>query len=111
MKKSQIITWMIIIGVVALAFFIMNRPTPETPKEITQCIGKNSVLYVQLGCHACEYQKEVFGDNYNELKIVDCFYERDKCTKIKVTPTWKINEELIEGVQEISTLQSLTGCN
>ena len=89
---------------------IMNKPSPETSKEITECIGKNSKIYVQLGCHACESQEELFGDNYQYLNIIDCFYEREKCEGIESTPTWIIKGEKHTGVQPISTLQELTGC-
>ena len=58
MKKRSWITILIIIAVIALAVIILNKPTPETPEEIAKCIGENSVLYTQLGCHACEIQED-----------------------------------------------------
>lgn len=112
MKKDLIITGVIIVLVLILAYVIISatKPDPLTNESIAKCIGENSILYVQLGCHACEAQKELFGESYQKLAVVDCFYERDKCEEIRVTPTWKIKGKLIEGVQSIEKLKELTGC-
>lgn len=110
MKKGNLITILIILGVILFSFIILNKPVTETSKEIAECIGKNSVLYVQLGCSACENQKDLFGDNYQYLTVIDCWFERDKCDGIAATPTWIIKGEKYVGVQSIEKLQELTGC-
>jgi len=110
MKKKKWVTITVIIAVIVLVIIIMNKPAPETPKEIAECIGKNSKLYTQLGCSACQAQEEMFGDNYQYLTIIDCWFESEKCTGIEYTPTWIIKGSKYTGVQEISTLQELTGC-
>ena len=88
----------------------MNNSSNNVPTETTECIAENSKLYVQLGCHACETQEDMFGDDYEKLDIVDCFYERDKCSEITHTPTWIINNQKHVGVQSIEELKELTGC-
>ena len=75
-----------------------------------KCIGQESVLYVQLGCHACETQQEIFGDNYKYLNRIDCFYEKEKCPGIEATPTWEIKGKRYKGVKSIEKLRELTGC-
>ena len=101
----------IILAVIILAYFLIKPNNPSNINEQTaQCIGENSVLYTQLGCHACEIQEEMFGNNYQYLNVIDCFYEKEKCTDITATPTWEINEERIIGVQSIEKLKELTGC-
>lgn len=111
-KKNTLITWIIIIAVIILGIVLATRSPNQSsvPEEIAQCIGENSMLYVQLGCTHCETQKQMFGDNYKSLNIIDCFYERDKCQNIKATPTWLIDGKYYEGVQSIERLQNLTGC-
>ena len=111
MKKKRWITTIVIIIVLLLAVILLIKPSPETDKEVAECIGKNSVLYVQLGCHACESQENLFGDNYQYLNVIDCWFERDKCDGIESTPTWIIKGNIYTGVQSISTLQDLTGCS
>ena len=110
MVKKKWVTWIVVLAVIILAVVILTRPHPETSEEIAKCIGDNSVLYVQLGCHACETQEKMFGDNYQHLNVVDCFFDSENCMGVRATPTWKINGELIVGVQTIETLQELTGC-
>ena len=112
MKKDLMITISIVIVVLVLAYFVVisRDGAPTTTEEVAKCIGENSILYVQLGCSACESQEELFGESYSNLNIIDCFYERDKCEGIRVTPTWKISGELIEDVQSIKKLKELTGC-
>ena len=76
------------------------------------CIGQNSELYIQLGCHACETQEELFGENYQYLNSIDCFFEREQCIDagITATPTWIIDGKKYIGVQNIEKLKELTGC-
>lgn len=110
-KKGNWVTWIVIISVLIIALIIMSRPgEPPTDKATAQCIGENSVLYVQLGCPHCETQEEMFGSNKKYLEIIDCFYQRDQCEEISATPTWLINGEYHEGVQSIEKLKSLTNC-
>lgn len=103
-------TAIVIFIVIILAIMIMTKPHPETNMEVAKCIGENSKLYIQLGCHACELQEDMFGDNYQYLTVIDCWFESDKCVGIEVTPTWIIKGSKYTGIQEISTLQELTGC-
>lgn len=110
MEKSTY-TIAIIVGVIILSYFVLTKPPGElTSKEVAECIAENSVVYEQLGCHACETQQELFGENYQYLNTVDCFFEREKCSNVRATPTWVINGKAIEGVQQIDTLRELTGC-
>jgi len=112
MKKDLIITIGVILAVIILAYAVLSttKPNPPTSEDVVKCIGEKSTLYVQLGCHACETQEELFGESYEMLNVVDCFYEREKCEGIRVTPSWKVNGELMEGVKSIEKLKELTGC-
>ena len=110
MKKKSWITLSVIIGTILLSIIILNHPTNSSSEEITKCIGKNSELYIQLGCHACETQEDMFGENYQYLNVIDCFYENDKCLGITATPTWIIKGEKHVGVQSIEALKEFTGC-
>lgn len=115
-KRKRLFLNILTISLAALFILILilirNSPHPDTTEEVAQCIGKRAVLYTQLGCHACETQEQMFGENYQYLNVVDCFYDRETCTEkqIEYTPTWIINNEKIIGVQSIEELQKLTGC-
>jgi len=63
--KKRWITLIVIIGVIILAVYLVKRNSNSVSKETTLCIANNSVIYTQLGCHACENQEEIFRNNKN----------------------------------------------
>ena len=110
MRKSSLVTVVIIAAIIIFAVYVKIHPSSETPEDIAKCIGENSVLYVQLGCHACKTQEDIFGENYQFLNVVDCWFEADKCEGVEATPTWEIDGKKYGGVKSIETLKGLTGC-
>jgi len=113
MKKK--FPWTIILIILGIATIVMvsiliQKPNNSTNQELVKCIGKNSILYTQLGCHACETQEQIFGENYQYLNVIDCFFQVENCQEIIATPTWKIKGEFYKGVQSIEELKELTGC-
>ena len=114
MRKRLWITIAIIIGVIIFSIVITKSLHNGISSETAKCIGENSILYIQLGCHACQMQENLFGESYQNLNVVDCFYEseRQKCIDagITATPTWIINGEKYTGIQQIEKLKELTSC-
>jgi len=110
MKKSLWITIVIIIGVIIFSIIIISKGNGVS-KQTTMCIANNSELYTQLGCHACKNQEKLFGNNYQYLNVIDCWFEKEKCSEIRYTPTWIINNEKYTGLKSIEELKELTGCN
>jgi len=110
MKKSNWVTILIIILIITFALIVKTTSSPKTSEEIAKCIGKNSIIYVQVGCHACESQEEMFGENAKYLNKIDCTFEPQKCAHISATPSWEINNKIYRGVQSIEKLKELTGC-
>jgi len=110
LSKERIITLIIILCVIILAIFVLKKDSPTTDEEISKCIGSNSVLYSRLGCHFCKVQEDIFGENYQYLNVIDCFFDESKCGDITSTPTWIIKGKKYEGVQSFPKLKELTGC-
>ncbi len=112
MKKGNLMTLLIILAVIILAFWILRKPSSQVDEQTAICIGQNSELYIKLGCSACRVQEEMFGNNFKYLNSTDCFYDVEKCINVGITatPTWIINDEKIVGVQSIEKLKELTGC-
>ena len=112
MKKKSLITWIVILAVIVLAILILTKSANGSTKELAQCIGENSELYTQLGCHACTTQEDMFGENYQYITAIDCFFDQQECInkEIRGTPTWVINGEEYLGTQSIDKLKELTGC-
>lgn len=110
MDKRDWISILIVSGVIILAIIIINNKGSSVSEETAKCIGENSVLYVRLGCPHCKEQEDIFGKSLQYLKIIDCFYEEDKCSEIKYVPTWVIEGKQYTGVLDIEKLKELTGC-
>ena len=111
MKKRSLITITLIVAIIILSIIIINSRSNGVPKETAICIGENAKLYTQFGCHACEIQENLFGESYQYLDVVDCFFQMTECSVITHTPTWIINEKKYIGAQSIEKLKELTGCN
>jgi len=115
-NKWKKINVLLLISFLAIILFILIfglvNKTKELSLEEINCISENSVLYVQLGCHACEKQEELFGEKINLLTIIDCWYEKDLCLKKEITsiPTWEINEEFYTGKKSLEEVKELIGC-
>lgn len=117
MNKKSLMTWTIIIGIFIVAGIIIYSQSKNTSielvsKEIAQCIGGNSTMYSQTGCHYCKQQKDMFGSSVKYLTIIECDYKPDLCNSLGIqgTPTWIIKNQSYVGVQSIERLQNLTGC-
>ena len=112
MKKKSLISLAVILIVIVIAVIILTRSYPDTSDDVAKCIGTRATLYIQLGCHACEIQEEKFGDSYEFISEVDCFFEREKCItdNIEATPTWIIDGEKYVGAKSVENIQKLTGC-
>lgn len=111
-NKNTLTTILIIIGIIIIALIAFTKNPVKTDAETAKCIGSKAILYTQLGCHACKTQEDLFGENYQNLNVVDCWYDNEACinNNITATPTWIIKGEKVIGVQSIGKLKELTGC-
>jgi len=109
LKRRIINIIILIILIIAVYFAFFYNPAPPEV-ELAKCIGKNSILYVQQGCPHCERQKDLFGENLQEITVVDCSVAPQDCLGITHTPTWKIKQENYIGVHSIEELKNLTQC-
>jgi len=110
--KKRTVTIIIILAIILFSIWAINRDKPQVSKELAECIGKNSVLYMRTGCFACKTQEDLFKENLKYLTIVDCLTQGQKCSSdgISSIPTWIINGSEYAGVQDIQKLKSITGC-
>jgi len=100
----------IVIFLILVYFLLIPKGDSNINEEVARCIGENSFIYVQTGCSHCEDQLAMFQNYTKYLHQIDCVYEPEKSGGITGTPTWKIENKLYPGVQEIKTLKGLTGC-
>jgi len=124
MKTSTtVFIGMAIIGLLFAARYIpTNSPKPnneavsgevainatELAKYLTQ---KGVKMYGASTCHACAYQKELFGDAWQYISYVECTapdggqIEACLATQITAYPTWEFPDgENVVGVMPLSDL-------
>jgi hypothetical protein len=106
-NKSFVWTILIIIIVAIVVIFFLFRRVDYVNEADAKFIGNNSILYVQLGCSHCQKQEDIFGENIKYLKIIDCYYEVEKCYNITAVPTWEINGEYYTGYKSLEELKSI----
>lgn len=115
-KKKSLATILVIAGIILIAgliilFKVLNAGSGVS-SALAQCIGQHSNVYVQLGCHFCAQQEQMFGSDWKYINSTDCYYNPGLCNNLSIpgTPTWIIDGKQYPGVQSIETLQQLTGC-
>lgn len=114
-EKKTIMIIVILIILIGITFIIYAQKANNNStefKKLGNCIGKNSILYVQEGCNACHVQLNHLQEIKEHLKIIDCREEWSVCSQkgIRVTPTWEIKGELVTGIQSLEKIQQLTNC-
>ena len=109
--KLWIITWGIIVLVL---FVVLSSLWPKIflseDEKTVKCISEKTILYVETGSLYSDTQEKIFGKSLTLLKIIDCFYEPEKCVGIQTTPSWRINGKLYSGMKTLEELKELTGC-
>jgi hypothetical protein len=113
MKLKNYIPFFIIFLIIIFSIIIIKtRAEGNIETELIKCIGENSELYIQNGCHACEKQIDYLKGDCECLTIIDCWKEQDKCIEkqITATPTWIIKNQRYIGFQSLEKLKELTNC-
>lgn len=114
--KKRIVKWALLIIVVTavLTAYVLSKGGPKTDYgEFAKCLSeKGAVMYGAYWCSHCQAQKADFGDSFQYVSYVECSEYPDECTEkgIQGFPTWIINGGKYEGVQQLSRLAALTGC-
>ncbi|MDX1919509.1 MAG: hypothetical protein SFU25_02105 [Candidatus Caenarcaniphilales bacterium] len=85
-------------------------------KKLIECMNQKGVILFSIEeCEGCKTQKAYFGDDFKDVKYVDCNKNKFTCPfrGIKSHPTWYLGSQLgikKEGVKDLPTLGKLTGC-
>lgn len=114
MRKENI--YLVVVILVAITggviFFINGRTFLQTQKknyqeDIINCLlSKKVKLYIASSCSFCERQKEVFGECFDKMDVVNCSKGSDWgeiCRKeeINSVPTWAFPRSLRLGKDKI----------
>lgn len=106
--KFGVVTGLVVVAILAGAKFLPASNTVSNPsikgetvsnidkaalaKHLTQMGAK---VYGATGCHACTYQKDLFGDSWQYVEYIECSSpsggQSEACSvaKIEAYPTWE----------------------
>jgi len=112
-KKVKYLMGAAAIVLIASAYLLFSQGQGNYD-SFAKCLkSKKVTLYTSKYCPHCNTQKEMFGDSVSFLNNIDCIDQQEKCTRagIEAVPTWVIRGIKTEGIQELETLSTLTGCS
>ncbi|MCC7575148.1 hypothetical protein KO361_06160 [Candidatus Woesearchaeota archaeon] len=106
-----IITTILVIAIIQST----NKTTNETGEfdEFAKCLTEQgTIFYGTEWCGFCQQQKALFGASMQHINFIDCDQNRNLCSSEGITgyPTWKIKEQLYPGVQQLTRLSEISGC-
>jgi len=121
MSKKNIITIVVIVGVVAalIGWWVYAENQPSKYDEFAKCLGeKGAIFYGAFWCSHCQDQKTAFGKAKKHLPYTECSTPDTngqlpvcKDAGVKVYPTWKFSDgSTHEGEMSLQELAAKTGC-
>ena len=99
--------------IITSLIFLVACTSPGKYDDFAKCLSeKGVVMYGTETCSFCQQQKQLFEGSFQQLTTIDCNNAPIACANanIKVYPTWRINNTNYDGLQQLTSLSSLTGC-
>ncbi|MBP7708408.1 hypothetical protein KA107_01885 [Candidatus Pacearchaeota archaeon] len=121
-KKNRLITGTILAVLLLWGiFFVFKNIAQTTGKTINQeydlekfvkCLNDKQIfLYGFQNDTNVAMQLSVFQEYAQNISVVDCNNNLEKCEGIIVYPTWNINDILIHGSLSLNILSRFSGCS
>ena len=101
-----------VVLLVILTWLALPTASGEYDTFATCLTDSGAVMYGTDWCSHCQAQKAMFGSSFENVKFVNCDFDKDACLIAGVTgyPTWVINGESYPGQKPLVQLASLSGC-
>lgn len=78
--------------------------------KVGQCLsGMNTKLYFNQECQNCDKQREVLGEGFKFIQIIDCRFPESRCANVDQL-TWQINGSIYYGFKDLAELKNISGC-
>jgi len=98
----------------AIAIYLFFKPASTGQyDEFAQCLTEKGIKMYGTGwCSYCQKQKDLFGSSFKYIDFVDCDRNKQECLSAGVEgyPIWKMTGENYPGLQQLSRLAQLSGC-
>ncbi|MFA5993021.1 MAG: hypothetical protein WC796_04915 [Candidatus Pacearchaeota archaeon] len=112
-----LITLVIIAVLIIILVYVVQGLTKKNYDNFAKCLAvKDFKFYGASWCSHCADQKKLFGESKQYLIYVECADDvggqTPACTAAGITgyPTWKFQNQTLEGVQTLEKLSELSGC-
>ena len=112
-KKYFLLGVFLLVIILFVAAFYVRGLRPGKYDDFAKCLtDKGAVIYGNDFCSYTNQQRNGFGKSKKYLNYVKCIDNEELCNSkgVKITPTWEINGQMYEGVQNFEKLAALTRC-
>ncbi|MCC7574045.1 hypothetical protein KO361_00435 [Candidatus Woesearchaeota archaeon] len=121
-KKNNVLLYAtagILAVLIGTIVFIVAKPTSNVVAgegeldEFAKCLTEQgAIFYGTEWCGFCQQQKTMFQESMQHINFIDCDQNRNTCQQEGITgyPTWKINGQLYPGMQQLTRLSDISGC-
>lgn len=95
-------------------FFIYKYKNFSQENKFAQCLDrKGFIMYGADWCQSCQNQKRMFGTSFEFINYVNCDFNKKICQDLSITayPVWVFGADRLVGVQSLSKLTEVSGCN
>jgi len=103
--------------IVTLFLLLWPRATVSHPASAIDafavCLNQKGVtMYGTDTCPNCQNQKKLFGDAFDKINYVNCYFHQKECDDKSITayPAWIAGGKQAVGVQTFADLASISGC-
>lgn len=121
MKKGVTIFWILIIGIIVLAFgsSFLLKAAPGQHDKLAQCIKEQgAIFYGAFWCPHCQNTKALFGNSAKLLPYVECStpdgkgqIQACKDAGIQSYPTWtRPDGATLNGEHPMAKIAAFAGC-
>ena len=102
-------------SITSLTGYSVRGYSEDEIKNFTECLAeKGVILYVYGNSKLCEEQKEIFGEAFNQLSVVNCLEEIETCAEKEIKfvgrPAWEIRKTIYYGPFELDKISKISGC-
>ena len=106
-KKNRLYAFIGIIALIIIGVFVYSMTGPGNFDSFAQCLSdKGAVMYGAETCTYSHAQRAMFGNSFSLINYKDFSGDQN----VKITPTWLIDGQYLQGVQPFDKLSALTGC-
>lgn len=103
----------IVVSALAALILLFLPRSAAFNRTLGQCLtDKGVTMYGVDTCQNCQDQKEILGEDFTNVKYVNCDFEKALCDKKGITfyPVWSMENNVLLGVQTKNVLAEFAGC-